>query len=996
MEVFTNLRWRGARVLVVAVTAFLAVGGALSAQQLTGNIFGFVQDEQGGRLPGVTVTGEGATPISPQSTDARGEYRFLNLAPGVYVLKYELPGFTTVTKPDVQVGVNINTNTSATMRLSGVEATMTVRGEAALLESRKVSTGANISQVELRSIPTARDPWVILQTVPGVMTDRVNIGGSESGQQSLYVSKGTASDQGVWNLDGITITDMAALGSTGTYYDFDSFEEINATTGGSDITAATPGVQLNLVTKRGTNDVHGSARVLLTEEEWQSKTNTSEYRAQAAAQNFTSGNRISEVQDYGVEIGGPIIRDRLWLWGAYGRNQIDLLLISPTAAAGTVPVPASDRTTLEDKNGKLNLQLFESTSLSASYTAGDKIKFGRNVGPTREPNAAWNQSGIDGNPSALYKGEISHVFSSKLFMTVSHAYFDGGFQLEPVGGTSRNDVFNDESGVWRNGYLDYRTVRPSHFTGANGSFFFNTGSMGHELKFGGSYRHAPVTSFSTWPGNGNWGTLDYGGPGIDAAVLTRDGIAASDQTYWNAYLGDTMTIGNLTVNAGVRYDLQFGNNIGASAPANPTIPEILPALSGEDGPQEFEWEDISPRIGLTYALGPQRKLLLKGSYARFADQMGSGFIAFNNPAALAGVYMYWNDANNNRIVERSELDFDSGIIDFYGFDPDDPASSVSTLLIDPDLKAGTTDEIVLGADYELLPEFVVGLSYTHRLYKDDSWTHNSGISASDFIACTPTSGRSACANRSLGSGGTLTNGVITGTTTDGIAYSMPVFALRPGVSVGPSLEENRPDYETTFDGVDLTFQKRLSNRWMVRGNLSWNDWTFDTGNNGCFDPTHNLQTSLDDICGSGTMVQAVGTGSGAKGNVFINSTWQANIGGLYELPLGFNIAANVFAREGYPLINWFTFNPGDGLGTRNVILGDLDDRRHEDVINVDLRLEKVVNVNPLQISIGLDVFNVFNAGTVLQRQGRVNIGTYNQITETQSPRIVRAGARVSF
>jgi hypothetical protein len=657
-------------------------------------------------------------------------------------------------------------------------------------------------------------------------------------------------------------------------------------------------------------------------------------------------------------------------------------------------VPSSDRTTLEDKNAKLNFQLFDSTALSGSYTAGDKIKFGRNVGPTREPLAAWNQSGIGGKPSALYKGEISHVFSSKLFMTASHAYFDGGFQLEPVGGTSRNDVFNDEGGVWRNGYLDYRTLRPSHYTGANGSFFFNTGTMGHELKFGGSYRHAPVTSFSTWPGNGNWGCFTcFDEP---TATLTRDGIAASDQTYWNAYLGDTMTIGNLTVNAGIRYDLQFGNNIGAGAPANPIIPEVLPALQGEDGPQEFEWEDFSPRIGVTYAVGPQRKLLLKGSYARFADQMGSGAIAFNNPASLAAVYYYWNDANNNRVIERNELDFDSGILDFYGFDPDNPASSVSTLLIDPDLKAGRTDEIVLGADYELLPEFVVGLSYTHRTYKDDVWTHNSGITSADFVPCTPASGRANCENRATGFGGTLNNGIISGTTPDGRPYSVPVYTLRTGATIGPNLEENRPDFETTFDGVDLSFQKRLSNRWMVRGNVSWNDWNYDTGNNGCFDPTHFLTTSLDDICGDDTMIQAVGTGSGAKGNVFINSTWQANIGGLYELPLGFNIAANIFAREGYPFINWYQFNPGDGLGARNVIIGSIDGRRHDDVINVDMRLEKIVNLQPLQISLSMDVFNIFNDGTVLQRQGRVNIASYNQITETQSPRIVRGGVRVSF
>ena len=171
-----------------------------------------------------------------------------------------------MTKPDVKVSIGQNTETSTTLKISSVEATIIVAGGAALLDTRKVETGAVVDQTELRPIPTARDPWVILSTVPGVQLDRVNVGGNESGQQSTYVGKGADASQNTWNVDGVTITDMGALGSSPTYYDFESFEEIQASTGGSDVTAATPGVQLNLVTKRGTNDVHGSARYYLADQ----------------------------------------------------------------------------------------------------------------------------------------------------------------------------------------------------------------------------------------------------------------------------------------------------------------------------------------------------------------------------------------------------------------------------------------------------------------------------------------------------------------------------------------------------------------------------------------------------------------------------------------------------------------------------------------------------------------------------------------------------------
>src|ERR1700730_8021085 len=199
--------------IAVIGLALLAFSGALLAQQLTGNVFGYVTDEQGGRLPGVTVTLSGIGAPKTETTDARGEYRFLNLSPGNYTLTYELQGFGKVTKSDVQVSVGKNTETTATMKLSSVEASMTIRGEAAILDPRKVTTGAVISQVELKEIPSARDPWVVLQTVPGVLTDRLNIGGDQSGQQSAFIGKGSLGFNNVWNLDGVNITDMSATGS---------------------------------------------------------------------------------------------------------------------------------------------------------------------------------------------------------------------------------------------------------------------------------------------------------------------------------------------------------------------------------------------------------------------------------------------------------------------------------------------------------------------------------------------------------------------------------------------------------------------------------------------------------------------------------------------------------------------------------------------------------------------------------------------------------------
>jgi hypothetical protein len=984
--------------IAVIGLALLAFSGALFAQQLTGNIFGYVADEQGGRLPGVSVTLIGAGAPQTFVTDARGEYRFLNIAPGGnYTLSYELQGFGKVTKTNVEVAVAKNTQTSAAMKLSSVEATVTVRGEAATLETRKVATGAVVDQAQLREIPSARDPWVVLQTIPGVQTDRVNIGGSESGQQSVYTGKGSFAAQNAWNLDGVTITDTAANGSSGTYYDFDSFEEMTATTGGSDITAMSPGVQLNLVTKRGTNDIHGSARVFLTPKYWESHNVPNEAITQPGS--FGGGNRIDQIQDYGVEVGGPIVKDRVWAWGAYGRNQIDLLING-----------LSDKTTLEDKNAKINAQVLEGTAFTASYTAGDKVKLGRSVGALRPTETGWNQSGIGGKPSELDKVELSQVISSNVFLTANYSYFRGGFQLAPQAGLAVNNVYRDANQVWHNSYYLYVTHRPQHQAGGNGSFFFNTGSLGHELKFGFSYRNTPVESTTTWPGNGNYVLTNPNNNNRDEVVFTRPADSIQAVKFYNAWFGDTITAGNLTINAGVRYDIQKGNNIGSQAPANPTITDLLPALNGAAGPQEIDWKNWSPRFGVTYAIGPQKKLIAKASYARFVDQLGSGVIGQDAAGALTNVgYYLTNRYVPNSVVTRDQVDFASGIVSSANYNVNNPGAASSPNQIAPGVTAPKTDEIVVGADYELMPEFVVGLNYTHRKSKDfldgniPILTGGRRATAADFVLATSSTATPGRAD-----------GIVRGTLRDGTPFSVALYRLATGLTYsGGILLDNDTGYSQTYNGVDLNFQKRLSNKWMVRGSFGYTDWKQSVNSGSCIgvDPTNKRFANITASCADGEIVAPRSAGSGSKGSVYLNSKWQFNVGGLYQLPAGFNVAANLYGRQGYPEVNTIGLNPSDGLGTRTVIINNIDSQRLSSVFEGDIRIEKVLNVSSLNITLSIDVFNVANSGTILQRNNAVVLtcdptthlscvslptSTNQSIQEVQAPRTIRAGARLSF
>lgn len=205
-----------------SVILCLFVGGMAWGQTPTGNLYGTVTDESGAALPGVKVTVSGIGAPREQFTDGQGQWRFLALDPGAYLVAAELDGFGGLEFPDVVVSLGRNTSVPLVLT-AALEETITVTSESPLLDERKLSTGTNVSQIELEKIPTARDPWALLSQTPGVLVDRVNVGGSESGQQATFRAPGVAGNQNDFQMDGTSITDMAATGASPTYYDFDQF-----------------------------------------------------------------------------------------------------------------------------------------------------------------------------------------------------------------------------------------------------------------------------------------------------------------------------------------------------------------------------------------------------------------------------------------------------------------------------------------------------------------------------------------------------------------------------------------------------------------------------------------------------------------------------------------------------------------------------------------------------------------------------------------------------
>jgi hypothetical protein len=950
--------------LSAIVLAFGCVSTA-SAQVFTGRVDVTVEDSTGGRLPGVSVDLTG--PITQtQVTDAQGQAHFLNLPVGTYAIKASLQGFNAFANNTVQVVSGASTPISARLGVAGTAETVNVTAATPVIDLKRDTTTTNVTLDELQNIPSSRDPWAVMQTVPTVYMDRVNVGGAESGQQSNYNAKGANDKDNTWSIDGVPITDMGATGSSAFYYDFDSFQEMAVTTGGADASNATGGVQLNMILRKGNNKPSGDARVYFENQNLQA-VNISPELAAALGNTTGKGNRTDKYQDYGFDLGGPIVKDRLWAWGTLAKTDINLLTLTND----------SDKTVFKNYALKVDGQATSSIRGNFTFYENNKIKNGRSVGPTRPTETAWNQTG----PTKYFKGEGNFVLGSRMFATARVAHVDGGFQLAPAGGLDK-DYYLDDGGVAHNTFYQYQSTRPQDYAGGDASYF--TGK--HELKFGAAWRSTPVTTEQIWPASHLIASWD-GYPDMFVQVA-RDYKAATEAKYLNGFVTDTISLDRLTIIGGIRFDHQESSLGNASVPGVSGI-AVLPALNAPAVPGVYKWNNVTPRVGLTYAVDDARKTVVRASYAMFASQLPGSEASFVSPIQYS--YAYYNavDRNGDGIAQLSEILFNQGLQGYSGFDPTNPSRLSTVNTVDPKVKAPTTHELLIGMDKELLPNFSVSGTFTYRRMVDLLWDPLTGVKSSDYTQ----------------------TGTLTGTAPELGTYNVPLYALNASAvpAGGGETETNRTGYHQRYLGFEFSAVKRMSSRWMARFGFSTNDWReyFDDPSGSIIDPTKAPApaiTQARQFAGpqiDGGLVVRKAAGSGKSNVYLVAPKYQIVANGAYEAPWGLNFGANLVTRQGYAE-PFFRSNvtTGDPLGRKTVLLvNNVDDFRLPAVTSLDGRVEKRFTFGSTHIVLDFDVFNVLNAGTVLGKQydARLTGATgFGNTLEIMNPRIARLGLRFTF
>jgi hypothetical protein len=995
------------RFLYLAVGVLLAAAPAF-AQISTGNIYGTATDESGAVLTGVNVTLAGDFGKRSTTTSSNGEFRFLSLDNGDYKLTLELPGFGTVVR-SVHVTTAENVNLVFGLKVAKVSEVVEVTAETPIVDAKKRGTSTTMTSDELMKMPNARDPWGVLKNVPGVMVDRVNIAGNNNGQQAGFGGHGSVTSDGMFTLDGVTITDMSATGSSPAYFDFDAFQEIAVTTGGTDLNVPTAGIGINLVTKRGTNKFHGGGRFLYTSDSLESSNLPSSLandpRLRLPDGSFrTNADQITKIQDYGGDLGGPIIKDKLWFYGSWGRQQLNLLHLQS--------VFSPDNTRLDSYNGKLNWQATSNTMVSLYSFNGDKIKQGRLTGVgsvfglTETPDFLWNQANLYTSTPfhGFWKLQVDQTFSPSFFMSAKAAYYNTGFGLIAAGGPGQSYTYDYAGGQAIGSYATITQTRPQKQIDIDGTYFFQGLGGNNELKFGFGYKAVTSSTLTHYNGNGLAGKLQCAGScgGINNADVHRDGLKNYEGNYTSGYVGDTFNKNRFTVNVGVRYDLQRAKNDASSVPANPAFPTLLPALSyGGDTTYPISWSDFSPRVGLSYAFDEARKTVGRLSYARYAQQLPFGLVPNVNPVAAGALAYSWNDLNGDRFVQPNEVLLNSFQYAYGGVNPAAPGTAVTPNAIDKNFTAGHSNEIIAGLEHELMANFAVGVAYVWRRNTDIGYYPRLAAPCSDpsnptlatcpiitpdqYIALAP-----------------VTRGGFTVTPFE------PPGALVLAGNSGRILA-NQPGYSQTFNGIDVTLTKRLSSKWMARVAVTYNHYTQQfTGTpvGGVYvqqgsgasqaqyqgNPTPTNQNSL--VNGDTVADQSYGSGP----NTFYSSpTWQVYGNGLVQLPWDLEFSAAVFTRQGQIAPESINVAAGQDGTLRELATAKIDTFRYPTVFDSDVRLAKNIKLGGSAVVVlSAEAFNIFNGNKTLQTNNSLSSRSFGQITEILSPRIVRFGARFSF
>jgi carboxypeptidase family protein len=582
---------RFAAFLALAVAA-AAPPAAARAQIADATLELVVVDQTQQIVPGATVTARNpATGFTATTvTDAIGLGRIRALPPGTYDVTVELSGFAPVEQRAVAVRVGQTVRLNVTLSPAQVSESVTVVGQAALVDIHKTDSSTNIVPEQIESLPVQdRDFQRLAFLAPGVQRER---GGFRFIGGAPVVGAGGNASQATILVDGVDFTDPG-LGLARARFSQDAIGEFRVITNRFDTEiGGSAGGALSIVTKSGTNDVHGSAFSFFRDDS---------LRAQGALE--TTKGAYSR-QQYGGTVGGPIVRNRTHFFGSFEQiGEDSVVLFVPGGAyasrAGQPAVPV-DQSLLF---GGLDHQIDSAQSLRVKGVYERYRQQNFRVGGLVDESGGMQLNRDNFNAVATHSWTISGRSLNQLSVQVGRRSFE-----EPNNSTALAEFFSSGNTLQTGGNAVGDQFDTGIVTEARDSFFMHLNTI--ELKLGGAWQHVKDDwNFPVYPRNLMIYATDTRAVPLIYVNATGEGHSIISTDLLSAFAqADLRPSARLTVNLGVRYDLDTnGNNPDFTSP-------MMPAARGRD------LNNVQPRGGVSFDLDGKGGHVVRGGAGIFTGR----------------------------------------------------------------------------------------------------------------------------------------------------------------------------------------------------------------------------------------------------------------------------------------------------------------------------------------------------------------------------------------
>ncbi|MGE0445940.1 MAG: carboxypeptidase regulatory-like domain-containing protein [Vicinamibacterales bacterium] len=991
------------------------------------SLAGVVRDASGAVLPGVTV--EAASPVLIERirtavTDGSGQYRIIDLRPGVYTVEFSLTGFTTTRREAVQLSGELVTTVNAELRVGGVQETITVTGAAPTIDVQTTTRQQVISREEINLLPTGRNYNGLGQMLTGVATNAADVGGSAGDPMaSLTVHGSRPGDQRVMQ-NGVNTMTLQAGGNIGIAVPNPGMAaEVTVDTSGASAELSTGGIRINYIPRDGGNQVSGTTFLSFANSDMQADNLTANLRSRGV----TSVDRIKTIYDINPGVGGPLRRDRLWFYATARLNRADNFpanayynknAYDPTkwTYEADLSRPASNYNWWGDAQLRLTGQISSKNKVAFTWDQQSRCSC-----PGALPTLPWNISATTSPEAAgnmrspmqrlLHAEWNSPVTNNLLIEAVAlHRSERWGFQPNSTTYTHEDVINAQQEALLRSGglipVLDaatgrfYRATWLFHTDNLVPNYFYRAAvtyaSGAHQFKAG----------FTNSPG-----FLDdrqYNPSPISYIAIPGAPITIIRQTTWSAqpkyaridqrydlgiFAQDRWTMNRLTLNLGVRFD---AFNAGSPEQLVPGSTPLTPNRADFTVPEtDFaSWKDITPRLGAIYDLTGDGKTALKASLNKYLQSQTAGGLSALHPL-------------NRMVNEATRVWFNGGSANLgipVACDLTNPAPNGACLGLsnplfgqnDPNATQYSRDayfgwgrrafnwEFSVGVQREVMSRVSLDVGYFRRWYGNWTVIDNVALAASDYSQFTVTGAPTLAA---------------------GLAGSQAT-AFDASSNVQRRLIARASDYgeqSEQWHGVDISVNARLQNGLMLFGGVS----TGRTAINNC-EVVAAVPESLTQTFGANTVAfspencdftqpfltqfKANGSYTVPKIDVLLSLTYQG-------LP-GPAVRADTTVTErapGQPLrgVNTTLLVP---LQTEYYTLGgDIQvlSTEYGDRLNqLDFRVGKLFRFGRTRATLNLDLYNLFNRNAVTGENLRAE--AYRVPTTIQLARFVKVGAQIDF